>query len=162
MHRRTKRALTATCVCAGLMVGFATPASAAKFDGSTTQGERIQVTTNASDVAVKANYAWLMDCKNGGSVTGGTRSSNFPANPRGFRSGGSYVADYPRNFTVKIKVDLDGDRVSETRFKGSFSLRGKVFKKGEAVTKCKTGKVRYTADLKGPTPPAAPKARYTP
>lgn len=162
MQGRAERAMVAICVCGGLMVGFAAPASAAKFEGTTTQGESIRLTTNASDVAIKANYGWMMDCRNGGSITDGTRSSNFPTTVRGFKSRGRYEADYPRDFTANIKVALDGDRVSDTRFKGSFSLTAKVFKKGETVTKCKTGRVRYTTDLKGPvTPPEAPTApRY--
>lgn len=161
---RAKRSLAMVCVCAGLMVGFAAPASAAKFEGKTSQGEAIRVTTNASDIAVKANYGWVMNCRGGGTITDGTRSSGFPATVRGFRSSGRYEADYPRNFSANIKVRIDGDRVSDNRFKGSFSLTAKVFKNGESVTKCKTRTVRYTADLKGPaTPPEPPTApRFVP
>ena len=153
--------LTAIGVCTGFLLGFAAPASAATtFQGPTTQDKTIKLTVDKDGVPSKAAYDWDMDCSGGGSLSnGGTLSSRFTdASARGFKSSGTYEADIERRYEADIRVRIQGNRVSDTRFTGSFKLKAKVYEKGsgELLTRCSTGIVRWTADLKGPAPAPEP------
>lgn len=153
--------LRAMGVCSGLLLGFTATASAATtFQGPTSQDKTIKLTVDKDGVPSKAAYDWDMDCSGGGTLSnGGTLSSRFTnANARGFRSSGMYQADIERRFEADIRVRIEGDRASDTRFTGTFKLRAKVYEKGagELLTRCSTGIVRWTADLKGPAPVPEP------
>lgn len=156
-----RQLVTAMGVCAGLLLGFAPAASGATtFQGPTSQGETFKLTVDRDGVPSKASYNWDMECSGGGTLSnGGTLSSRFSnANARGFKSSGMYEADIERKFEADIRVRLEGERASDTRFTGTFKLRAKVYRKGsgELLTRCSTGIVRWTADLKGPAPAPEP------
>lgn len=157
--------LAATCVCAGIGLAFVAPAGAATYKGPTTQDETMKLTVNKAGIPVVADYTWDMKCDGGSSLTdGGTVSSRFlKSDAEGFRSSGTYTADVERRYEAEVRVRIDGDRASDTRFTGSFKLKAKVFTEssGELLARCSTGIVRWTADLKGPAPipgpPVAPR-----
>jgi hypothetical protein len=169
MGQRPARSLragsVAACACILAFLGLAATASATTFKGPTTQGKTMKLTVDKAGKPVKANYVWDMDCAAGGTLSdGGTVSSNFPkADADGFRSSGTYTADVERKFEAEIRVRIEGDRASDTRFTGSFKLKAKVFdqRSGELVARCNTGVVRWSADLKGqapvPEPPVTPR-----
>lgn len=146
------------------MLGFAAPAAADTYKGTTSQDETMRLTVNKAGVPVEASYGWDMTCRGGGSLSnGGTVSSNFPrANARGFESSGRYTAEVERKFEAEVRVRIEGERVNDTRFTGTFKLKAKVSRErsGEIVARCSTGIVRWTADLKEPV--AVPDAPATP
>lgn len=159
-------ALAAVCIAALASLAMAEAAAADTYKGRTTQGKTMKLTVNNAGEVRKASYVWDMECRGGGSLTnGGTISSRFRrSSPRGFNTKGGYTAEVERKFEAQVKVRLDGDRASDTRFTGSFKLTAKVFNErtDELVARCATGIVRWTADLKGPPPaqpPASPRFR---
>lgn len=159
--RRLRTALGTICGSAVLLLGFAATADAATFKGTSTQGKPVKLTVDNAGVPAKFVYGWDMECKGGGSLTdGSTLSSRFgtDADVNGFKSSGSYIAEVERKFEANIKVKVDGERASDTRFTGSFKLKAKVVeeKTNEVVARCSTGIVRWTADLKGPAPTDPP------
>lgn len=157
--------LAATCVCAAIGLAFAAPAGAAIYKGPTTQDMTMKLTVNRAGIPVAADYTWNMKCTGGSSLTdGATVSSRFPSSDaEGFRSSGTYTADVERKFEAEVRVRIEGDRASDTRFTGKFKLKAKVFTEssGELLARCSTGIVRWSADLKGPAaspgPPVAPR-----
>ncbi len=165
MNGRLASGLAATCVCAVVGLAFVASAGAATYKGPTTQGKTMKLTVNRAGIPVAADYTWDMKCTGGSSLTdGATVSSRFPrSDAEGFRSSGTYTADVERKFEAEVRVRIEGDRASDTRFTGRFRLRAKVFTEssGELLARCSTGIIRWTANLKGPAqapePPVAPR-----
>ena len=144
-----------------LAVLIAAPAALAvvNYKGKTTQGNDFNLRTDDAGIAERTSYGWDMNCSGGGSLTNGGTVSRFPnANAAGFESAGKYEAPIENKFVGRFKVKIEGERVSDTRFRGSFKVKAKIFKKssGEQLTKCSTGIVRWTADVIAP--PATPRA----
>lgn len=142
-------------------LALAAPALALNFSGETSQGKDFNLRTDDAGVAERADYGWDQDCSGGGTLSNGGTVSRFRGRSANeFGSAGAYEATIETTFDGVFKARIKGERVSDTRFKGSFKVKTKVFKKrsGELVTKCSTGIVRFTADLQGPTPraPTAP------
>lgn len=148
-------AVTATALA------LAGPALALNFSGATSQGNDFELRTDDAGVAERAAYGWDQDCRGGGTLSNGGTVSRFRGgSAREFGSSGSYEATIENKFEGLFKVRIKGERVSDTRYKGSFKIKTNVFEKrsGDLVTKCGTGIVRFTADLEGPAPqaPTAP------
>lgn len=159
MRLRMRSIVLGACVALfGLLaLGAAGPASAATYKGTTSQDAEFKLQTNAKDVPTKANYSWDMTCTRGGSISSGTVSSGFPrSSANGFKSRGKYSTTSGK-YAIDYRVKIKGKRASETRFTGRFKLTAKVTKRrsGDRVDSCKTGIVRWRADLGGSPAPAA-------
>ena len=145
---------------ATLLIGVPHATAAPGYAGETSQGEEITIRIGAGGSVERVAYGWDMTCRGGGSLTnGGTISRPARANATSFSSRGGYQAPIERRFEGSFKVRLSGRRVSETRYRGTFKVRAKVFRKrtGEVLTRCSTGDVNWTADLRGAPPAPAPR-----
>ena len=146
-------AIGATLVVLG--VGAPGALAAPGYAGTTSQGSDISLRLDNAGVVERAAYGWDMRCRGGGTLTnGGTVSRPGRANATSFSSRGGYSAPIERKFEGEYKVRLRGQRASDTLYRGTFKVKAKVFRKkdGEPVTKCTTGIVSWTAELKGPAP----------
>jgi hypothetical protein len=144
-------------VAAGIAaLTFAPGAGAAvDFTGVTDQGNDIRIQVDEDGAAERVAYGWDMSCTGDATLTGGgTISQPKRSNPTGFRSRGGYSAPIEKKYQGEFKVRLKGERVNENRYRGSFKVKVKVFeeKSGDLLTKCSTGIVRWTADLKNSGP----------
>ena len=158
MLGRTAAAIS--LACATLLFGTASAVAAPGYAGTTGQGNEITIRVDADGVVERVAYGWDMSCRGGGSLTnGGTVSRPGRANATTFSSRGGYEAPIERRFEGSFKVRLSGRRVSDTRYRGTFKVRAKVFRKrsGEPLTKCSTGNVDWTADLNGAAPVPVPR-----
>jgi hypothetical protein len=155
------KAAAAIGVAAATLLLGAPPALAAPgYAGTTSQGNEIAIRLDAGGIVERVAYGWDMSCRGGGSLTnGGTVSRPGSANATSFSSRGGYEAPIERRFAGAFKVKLNGRRASDTRYRGTFKVRAKVFRKrtGEVLTRCSTGNVGWTADLKGATPAPVPR-----
>lgn len=158
------RVATVAALCSVLtFFSLASAALADNFKGTTTQDEIFKLRTDAEGVPTRASYGWDQDCTGGGSLTNGGTVSRFQGtSPDEFSGSGKYEADIEEKYEGLFRVRISGERVSDTRFKGSFKVKGKIFEKssGDLLTKCSTGVVRWTADLQGE--PTAPLGRSLP
>lgn len=132
------------------------------YVGETSQGNDFNLRTDDEGVPDRASYGWDMNCKGGGSLTNGGTVSRFPqAGVNGMKSAGKYEAPIEGRFEGLFKVKIRGDRAGDTRFRGTFKVKAKVFKKsnGDLLTKCSTGIVRWSAERTTPVePPVLPRA----
>lgn len=140
---------------ATLAVAASSALGAPGYAGTTDQGNDISLRLESSGAVERVSYGWDMRCSGGGTLTnGGTISRPGRASATSFSSRGGYTAPIERKFEGAFKVRLQGERVDDAGYRGTFKVKAKVFRErnGELVTKCSTGIVGWTAELKGPAP----------
>ena len=139
-------ALAGTVVLAGT-------AEAAFHVGTTSQGKRVTLSTDAKDELTRITFrGWKAPCTR--SHLRGSTSIVPPVDrsvPGVFfdrRSG--KIHQGRGDFDIKIKVSVRGERVSPTRWKGVFRPRATVKHDGDLIARCNAGRIRWRATQAGP------------
>ncbi len=130
---------------AGALLLLPGVASAATLTGGTSQaGQSIELRTTGDGSVKYARITWETKCKNGARPTGTTTFRNLDrSSPTSFHSGGQDV-DKQGKLKLTFRSTIDGE-AKAVGFKGTFKSKVKIEKKGETVTTCKTGRIRWSA-----------------
>lgn len=130
---------------AGALMLVPSAASAAQLSGKTNQpGQSITLKTRADGSVKFAQITWKTKCRNGAKPIGTTTFRNPQrSTPTGFKTGGKDV-DKKGKYTYIFRSNITGN-AKGSGFAGIFKSRVKVERKGEGITTCKTGKIRWSA-----------------
>ena len=117
-------------------------ASAEKLKGSTSQGRKASLTTDADGVAKKAEVGWKADCSGDATLTDTTGIT--------FGDDGDLIVvdDYTINDDNGIKIDVSfsykAKRKGAGSYKGDFRATGVVRRNGKKIDTCKTPKITFS------------------
>ena len=148
----SRKLLAVLVLALGAVLCSAAVAAAATFNGQSSRD--LPVRLNTDDVAqtpTKFVIAWKTNkCKlPGNSFSSSTRFKGFKvATTERLRSKGKYVIEQPREkLRSVVRVKVAGERVSATRWNGTFSAKVRIKRRGKPYERCVQPRVRWTAAL---------------
>jgi hypothetical protein len=123
-------------------------AEAAFHAGTTTQGKRVTLTTDANDELTRITFrAWKAPCTR--SHLRGSTSIVPPIDRSApglfFDRRSGKIHQRRGDYDIKIKVSVRGERISPTRWAGVFRPRATVKHNGNLVARCNAGRIRWRA-----------------
>ena len=137
-------ALAATIVLAG-------SAEAAFYAGTTSQGKRVTLTTDAKDELTRITFRWKAPCTR--SHLRGSTSIVPPLDRSApglfFDRRSGKIHQGRGDYDIKIKVSVRGERVSPTSWKGVFRPRATVKHDGDLLARCNAGRIHWRATQGG-------------
>jgi len=124
-------------------------AEAAKFRGQTSQDRRAVLVTREK-LPVRITIFWRAECGEGRVTDDTSFFSPFKESTATFvRDGGPYVTrihdDAGRSYRLHAKARVRAHRVTENKWRGRFRADAEVRRNGELLTRCHTGRIRWTA-----------------
>lgn len=120
-----------------------------RYSGKSGQGKKVALRTDRAGKLERFSIGFKAVCGRG-HLDDGIQRFVPPlrqVDENGFRDGGTYEIPYSRGGTGKIRVRLEGERVSPERFRGTFSFHGAYFTAaGNEITTCRTPLISWSAD----------------
>lgn len=153
---KTLTRVAATVVAALLamvaMLSVASAAQAAIYQGKTEQNKNATLQVRNNDgVPTRFVIAWeTSNCKNGATYRDKTTFDGFKnADNNSLSSRGSYSTKSEGGFKSKVKVNVNGSRQGQKRWKGTFTARVTVKRNGQQVDRCKLRGDSWSVKRKG-------------
>jgi hypothetical protein len=147
----TRTTLLATCALAVLALAAPSAQAAVRFKGETSQGLGmfLKVSEDGAGEVTRAAVNWRGDCRNENfrfRARTGFVAPHDVSTSEVWRDGRTYDEEHGDGFSTTVEIHIHGHRVSESRWKGAFRAVATVFRDGEQITRCPTGKVRWAAE----------------
>lgn len=146
---RKGRILGALLVC--LFIGGVTQATAVgkevRYSGKSGQGRKVVLLTDDSGKLTRFVIEFKAQCGRGFLDHAIQRFAPpfRQVDENGFRDGGTYNSSLAGGRTVEVRTRLQGKRVGDNSFEGSFSFKGKYFTdEGEMITTCRTPAIHWS------------------
>lgn len=147
MWRRAGTGVAALAACLAGLLG-ASPALAAgiRYEGETSQSQKVNLRTNARGEATRAFIFWRADCRHGPGFRNGTgfRAPLDRAGRNRFRDRRLYTAQRD-DLKARYEAEIEGARTTRRRFKGTFALTVRFFEDGRKYETCRVRGVRWSA-----------------
>lgn len=119
-------ALVTAALVAGPRVEAAQPTGAARYSGTTSQGEPAKFAVSRSARMVEARIGWIAVCESGALLRASTLSRSIRIDGAGrFSRKGSYET-HVAGYLVHVELNLKGRFTSVKRAKGSLDIHAHV------------------------------------
>lgn len=143
---RAGRTGTVLIVAALLALSAAAVATAATFTGETSQDTKVRIGTTAGGIPQEVMVRWRSPCDRG-HFRGQTifRGSLDVATSTRLRDAGRYTERDTGGYRYRITAKVRGRRVAKNRWSGRFESWVRVLRRGNLVTLCRSGTIRWTA-----------------
>lgn len=137
--------MLAGCVVA--FVAAASPALAAgvRYEGTTSQRQTMNLRTNERGELTRAFLFWHADCRHGKGFRNSTtlRAPLDRVGPNRFHDRERYSAERG-DLKARYEAEIDGERRTPRRFKGTFELTVRFFDDGERYETCRVRDVSWS------------------
>ena len=137
--------MTAAAIVAGLIV--AAPAEAAKWRGKTRQGRGVSVHTDANGVFNYAKIRYIAPCRDGESVFANVIfvPPIDSAGATSFRDSGPFRFRISKRETARARTTMSGGLRRSGRWTGNFSIRLRIYVRGQFATTCRLKRLGWKA-----------------
>ena len=130
---------------AALLAALPATADAAIFRGETSRGRPASVVIGSDGLLRAARVNWRTDCRSG---TFSTKTiflrPHDASTPESFRDSGTYRTR-GNSYRFRTTASIRGTRMSERRWRGRFSAKVLVTRKGRYVDTCRLRRLSWSA-----------------
>ena len=122
----------------------ATAVQAATLKDTKRRTLRVKVVTNEDGGATKVTFAWRAKCRKEGTRFRDTTVVE-PDGDTAFRGVGGYTIRQRDGIRIRVTPRSTGRRVSDARWKGTFSGTATVRRRGKVIDRCRLAKKNWSA-----------------
>jgi hypothetical protein len=131
-----------------LTIVLATPvvAEARTWRGETKQGRTVTVWTGGDDRVARVRVSWKASCQEGSYMSRTVFRRPFDVSKAAeFEDSGTYRVRVPGGYRARHRVFVRGT-LKDDRWRGSFTVRTRVTRRGRLVDRCRLERMRWTAE----------------